>query len=543
MGHLVNPVSHRLGASKCWNSVWAGDKNFLLGFSSLMKSDWDFFLFFKRFFDLKVIIQSGYIFSHVKIIRSRQKIFCVVYFYDGGALERSDHLRQILLSKSSQLFGIELMFFISLYSFMRIYQWNVYSVRFLRNFKFNFLFDYFRKKLSKINLCSFLRNSFFSSFSSLVVSFLDFCVVLEPDCFFEVYYLSRLFSEQKSCNSRQISFTLIYYMFEINNKYVLRISFPSLFLKNFFVNFYFVSKRFKNSLIFTKSLFFDLVKVSFLLVRWFMFKRIRIVSKMARAGFQFFSFNRFIMYYFSDAFLNLFRLKSRLLFSIKSLLAKLPYERNLSKIKVILKKLEVSDLNAAVLSKYLAIRLRQRFQLKEALMPMLRHLSNNKYVRGFRIACAGRFTRKEIALYDLRTYSSVPFSGVTSRLDFSLSEVVLKYSICGIKVWLHKNVLSERDFIVDAIGLQFVPMPPITEDFLESLHLIEETRSIPYRPDIFDVQIFRYFQETGLDYPSSRKNFISFSSRLSLAFDFFFYYVSDHQKVLSSDFQDLKNAV
>jgi hypothetical protein len=538
MGHLVNPISHRLGASKCWNSVWAVDKNFLLGFSLLMKSDWDFFLFFKRFFDLKIITQSGYIFSHVKIVRSRQKVFCVVYFYDGGALERSDHLRQILLSKSSQLFGIELMFFISLYSFMRLYQWNVYSVRFLRNFKFNLLFDYFHRKLLKIKLHSFLRNSFFLAFWSLVISFLEFCVVLEPDFFFEIYYL---FSKQQSHGVKQVTFVFIHYMFtSIGNAMV---TLPTVVLKNFFVNFYFLFKRFKNSLILMRSLFFDLIKVSFLIVRWFIFKRMRIVSKMVRSGFQLFSFNRFVMYYFSDAFLNLFRLKSRLLFSIKSLVAKLPYERNLSKIKIVLKKLDVSDLNAAVLSKYLAIRLRQRFQLKEALMPMLRHLSNNKYVRGFRIVCAGRFTRKEIALYDLRTYSSVPFSGVTSRLDFSLSEVILKYSICGIKVWLHKNVLSERDFIIDAIGLQFVPIPPVTEDFLDLLCLTEETRAIPYRPDVFDLQIFRYFVDTGLDYQTSRKNFINFSSRLGLAFDFFFYYVSDKVKSLPSNLEDLRNIV
>lgn len=543
MGHLVNPISHRLGASKCWNSVWTGDKNFLLGFSSLMKSDWDFFLFFKRFFDLKVIIQSGYIFSHVKIIRSCQKIFCIVYFYDGGALERSDHLRQILLSKNSQLFGIELMFFISLYSFMRIYQWNVYSVRFLRNFKFNLLFDYFQRKLAKANLYVSLQNNLFVNFHSLVVSFLNFCVMFEPDFFFESYYLLSLFfySRQQNCEIKCASLVLMHCIFMGVPNTTMKL--PTVFLRNFFVNFYFLFKRFKNSLVLMESLFFNLIKTSFLIVRWFMFKKMRIVSKMVRSGFQLFSFNRFVMYYFSDAFLHLFRLKSRLLFSIKSLMVKLPYERNLSKLKIVLKKLEVSDLNATVLSKYLTIRLRQRFQLKEALMPMLRHLSNNKYVRGFRIVCAGRFTRKEIALYDLRTYSSVPFSGVTSRMDFSLSEVVLKYSICGIKVWLHKNVLSERDFIVDAIGLQFVPIPPITEDFLDSLHLIEEMRAIPYRPDIFDVQIFRYFNEAGLDYQTSRRNFINFSSRLSLAFDFFFFDVSDKQGVLLPSLEDLKNVL
>ena len=114
MGHIVNPISYRLGASRCWNSVWPNDLSMSFSYTTLMKSDWDLFLFFKRFFDLKIIMQSGYIFSHVKIIREGKKIFCIVYFYDGGSLERSDNMKQILMSKTSQLFSIENMFFISL---------------------------------------------------------------------------------------------------------------------------------------------------------------------------------------------------------------------------------------------------------------------------------------------------------------------------------------------------------------------------------------------------------------------------------------------
>jgi len=78
MGHIVNPINYRLGFSKCWNSAWFSDNT--LSYTSLMKSDWDVHLFFKRFFDLKIIVQSGYIFSHVKIIRERIKNFLYSVF-------------------------------------------------------------------------------------------------------------------------------------------------------------------------------------------------------------------------------------------------------------------------------------------------------------------------------------------------------------------------------------------------------------------------------------------------------------------------------
>lgn len=193
-------------------------------------------------------------------------------------------------------------------------------------------------------------------------------------------------------------------------------------------------------------------------------------------------------------------------------------KKDSSKFKIILKKLEVSEVNAAIMSKYIAIRLRQRFQLKEALMPMLRHLSNNEYVRGFRIVCAGRFTRKEIALYDLRTYSSVPFSGVTSKLDFSLSEVVLKYSICGIKVWLHRYCLPQREHGFIGIGMNFMLPPPMHETFAENLNFIENFRHIPFRFE--DSKYALIHQDSEL---SNKRSFVRFATKLGSTYDFIFF--------------------
>lgn len=532
MGHIVNANSHRLGFSKCWNSIWSNDLSFSNDYSSLVKYDWNFFFFFKRFFDFKILMQGGYIFSHVKVIRNRQKIFCVVYFYDGSSLERSDNLKYILFSKTYQIFNLYSLFFVSLYSFLKIYQWNVFNIKFFRNFRFDLIFNYFKRRKKFLLRKKYIRLKSMATLYKLKKIFFDYSMVLSLSFFssLNVFQFCFLIFLEHYKNIFSLSFVKQNLNFNL--------------LKNFLLNSFFIIKNdlyFKNN---NSTIFFKNIIVFFLFSKWLLFKRITNMSRFIRLGIQNFFFNRFILYFFGDFFSLYYRVRSRMYNSVKMNLSKMPFDRNLNKISIELKKLDVSDLNASVLAKYLTIRLKQRFQLKEALMPMLRHLAYNQYVKGFRIVCAGRFTRKEIALYDLRTYSSVPFSGVTSRLDFALSEVVLKYSICGIKVWLHRRVLPEREFAIDAIGLQFIPMPAISEDFFENLKDEELDSSIMYNPNIMDNDIFNVFlqYENNL---KSRNKLALFLSRLTPSFDFFFFdmkhkFYFRKKSVSKSKFYELK---
>lgn len=531
MGHIVNPVSYRLGASRCWNSVWPNDMSFPMSYSVLMKSDWDLFLFFKRFFDLKLIMQSGYIFSHVKVIRDGSKIFCIVYFYDGGSLERSDNMKQILMSRTSQLFSIRNMFFISLYSFLKLYQWNVSHTKLLRNFKFSLLFNFFYRRQKFLKFKKYLRSYFLNSLNSGVNSFFDFFVVLDPLKCWDFVNISF-----EHLNFSDFSVFLLKFKTFINSlfdhEYLTKVSLINIFsnICFFFLKFNFLKKNFK-------SIFNQKLSRFFLLLRWKMFKRGVVVAKMMRCGYHFLSFSRYFLHYFADNFFFYFRIKTRLTHSIRKIISftDTKNKKDLSKFKIVLKKLEVSEVNAAIMSKYIAIRLRQRFQLKEALMPMLRHLSNNEYVRGFRIVCAGRFTRKEIALYDLRTYSSVPFSGVTSKLDFSLSEVVLKYSICGIKVWLHRYCLPQREHGFVGIGMNFMLPPPMHETFAENLNFIENFRHIPFRFE--DSKYALVHKESEL---SNKRSFVRFATKLGPTYDFIFFKYTSVPPDLKSKILDLK---
>lgn len=531
MGHIVNPVNYRLGFSKCWNSAWSIDSAF--SYTSLMKSDWDIHLFFKRFFDLKILVQSGYIFSHVKIIREREKTFCIVYFYDGASIERSDNMKQLLMSRASQLFSIKNMFFVALYSFLKLYQWNSSHVRIIKNFKFSLLYFYFLRKKQLFKSRIVTRTTLISEINRIFLFFSNFFVVLNPELLFRYF-----FSFVRNFNF-EIFFT---FLFNFNNAFDLPKTTLNFVFQNLFVNFYYVSKKQKLFDNFLLHYFHKRISVFFVFLRWKLFKKISFVSRMLRCGYQFLSFSRYFLYYFGDNFFSYFRIKTRLIHSVKHLFKFfVNKDSTFKKTKIILKKMETIELNATILSKYIAIRLRQRFQLKEALMPMLRHLSNNEFIRGFRIVCAGRFTRKEIALYDLRTYSSVPFSGVASRLDYSLSEVVLKYSICGIKVWLHKYHLPEREYGIEAIGMHFMLPPPVQENFFEILEFFEKVRKAPMTLKGTQSEYYAIAKRRKGKLKSSLRTFIRFSTRFGPSYDFYFmthfsfsknFRLSDHKHLL-----------
>ena len=513
MGHIVNPINYRLGFSKCWNSAWSTNNAF--AYTSLMKSDWDIHLFFKRFFDLKILVQSGYIFSHVKIVREREKIFCIVYFYDGASIERSDNMKQLLMSKASQLFSIKNMFFVALYSFMKLYQWNSSHIRIIKNFKFDLLYFYFLKKKQLLKSRKLLRSSLISEVNKNFLFFFSFFVVLNPKLFF--FHFSYSLQDFNFANFLTL-------LLNFNKISVLGDSSLHSIFQNLFVNFYYIVKKYRLFDNFLSHYFREKFSNFFIFFRWKLFKKISFTSKMLRCGYQFLSFNRYFLYYFGDNFFTYFRIKTRLIQSVKHLFKFFVNRTSVfQKTKIILKKMETIELNATILSKYIAIRLRQRFQLKEALMPMLKHLSNNEFIRGFRIVCAGRFTRKEIALYDLRTYSSVPFSGVASRLDYALSEVVLKYSICGIKVWLHKHHLPEREYGIEAIGMHFMLSPPIQESFFETLEFVEEIRSAPMTLDsLYDEYHSLGKHKESFDSKDPLRAFIRFSTRFGPSYDFYF---------------------
>lgn len=56
---------------------------------------------------------------------------------------------------------------------------------------------------------------------------------------------------------------------------------------------------------------------------------------------------------------------------------------------------------------------------------------------GFKIKCSGRFTRKDRSAKIVELYKQVSLNKIKAKINFAFETVILKYSLCSIKIWIH----------------------------------------------------------------------------------------------------------
>jgi hypothetical protein len=119
-----------------------------------------------------------------------------------------------------------------------------------------------------------------------------------------------------------------------------------------------------------------------------------------------------------------------------------------SMFKILLRPLSKLDISSSFVARYLAVRMLQRYRLMQALSPVFKDLRKNPLVEGYRIACSGRFTKKEIAAYEWFRYGAVPTNTLSAYLDYCSVPFILKYSMCSFKVWIHRKNLGQNYSVV-----------------------------------------------------------------------------------------------
>jgi ribosomal protein S3 len=63
-------------------------------------------------------------------------------------------------------------------------------------------------------------------------------------------------------------------------------------------------------------------------------------------------------------------------------------------------------------------------------------------MHGYKFHFVGRFTRKQQSANLWFTKGVLPYSSAKIKLDYSFYSVVLRYSVCTIKVWLYKSKIT-----------------------------------------------------------------------------------------------------
>jgi hypothetical protein len=109
--------------------------------------------------------------------------------------------------------------------------------------------------------------------------------------------------------------------------------------------------------------------------------------------------------------------------------------------KVYVLSLSKNNVNANIVGEFFFVRLKQYYTVWEVLRNvnyLLQSLMRRKrcFVRGYKILCSGRFSRKQRATYSWRVFGSLAVGSMKSKLDYTYRTIALKYSTCTIKVWV-----------------------------------------------------------------------------------------------------------
>lgn len=92
--------------------------------------------------------------------------------------------------------------------------------------------------------------------------------------------------------------------------------------------------------------------------------------------------------------------------------------------------------DASLASKYITNKLLNKFKLEKVITDLKKDIITNKEKNGIIVYCSGRFDRKERASSEIYSEGKISLTTVRNKVTYSQSDVILKYGICGIKVWV-----------------------------------------------------------------------------------------------------------
>jgi len=118
----------------------------------------------------------------------------------------------------------------------------------------------------------------------------------------------------------------------------------------------------------------------------------------------------------------------------------------LSKQEVFLdiKEVRKPEVEAKLVAENIASQLEKRVSFRRAMKKAVQS-SMRLGAKGVKILCSGRLGGAEIARTEKYHEGSVPLHTLRSDIDYATAEAETTYGICGIKVWINKGEILNKD--------------------------------------------------------------------------------------------------
>ena len=126
--------------------------------------------------------------------------------------------------------------------------------------------------------------------------------------------------------------------------------------------------------------------------------------------------------------------------SLKNMLTKM------SNLEVFLdiKEVRKPEVEAKLVAENIATQLEKRISFRRAMKKSVQS-SMRLGAKGVKVVCSGRLGGAEIARTEKYAEGSVPLHTLRSDIDYATAEAETTYGICGIKVWINKGEILNKD--------------------------------------------------------------------------------------------------
>ncbi len=118
----------------------------------------------------------------------------------------------------------------------------------------------------------------------------------------------------------------------------------------------------------------------------------------------------------------------------------------LSNLEVLLdiKEVRKPEVEAKLVAENIASQLEKRVSFRRAMKKAVQS-SMRLGAKGVKVLCSGRLGGAEIARTEKYHEGSVPLHTLRSDIDYATAEAETTYGICGIKVWINKGEILNKD--------------------------------------------------------------------------------------------------
>ena len=115
-----------------------------------------------------------------------------------------------------------------------------------------------------------------------------------------------------------------------------------------------------------------------------------------------------------------------------------------SEVYVNIKEIKKPELNAYLVAENIAQQLVKRIAYRRAMKRAMQS-TMRLGAKGIKVCVSGRLAGNEIARTEWLREGSVPLHTLRANLDYSESEALTTYGIIGVKVWIYKGEIFEKE--------------------------------------------------------------------------------------------------